>query len=222
MANTPTLQHSNTPTLQHSNTPLLHAPIFEERDVIVSEITELNSELQQKLLHIARETIENYIRFRKTPEFSIEESDLQQKAGAFVTIKARGQLRGCIGHVEGIKPLYQTVIDMAIAASTQDPRFSPVTEEELKDLHLEISVMSPLRKVDSPEEVMVGVHGIFMKHGFRSGLLLPQVAVEHKWDRQTFLEHTCLKAGLSTTDWKNPDTEIYVFNAQVFQEKQEK
>ena len=192
--------------------------LAKERDANVSEIIELNTTLQNKLLHIARETIENYIRFRKVPEFSVEEPELLKKTGAFVTIKTHGQLRGCIGHVEGIKPLYQTIIEMAIDASTQDPRFTPVTERELADLQIEISVMSPLRKIENPEEVQVGVHGILMKRRFRSGLLLPQVATEYHWDRQTFLEHTCLKAGLSRNDWSDPETEIYVFSAQVFHE----
>lgn len=184
----------------------------------MSEIAQLDTVLQQKLIRIARETIESYIRFRKVPEFSVEEPELLQKTGAFVTIKSYGRLRGCIGHVEGIKPLYETIVEMAIAASTQDPRFSPVTEDELEDLQLEISVMTPLQRIDNPEEIQVGIHGILMRRGFRSGLLLPQVATEHEWDRTTFLEHTCLKAGLPRDAWKNPRTEIYVFSAQVFHE----
>ncbi len=184
----------------------------------MSETPELNAELQQKLLYIARETIQQYILFRQKPEFSVDEPELHQQLGAFVTLKTHGRLRGCIGHVQGVKPLYQTIIEMAIAASTQDPRFAPVAKDELQDIHIEISVMSPLRMIDHPEEIEVGVHGILMKQGFQSGLLLPQVATEYHWNRQTFLEHTCLKAGLSSTAWKHPDTEIYVFSAQVFHE----
>ena len=184
----------------------------------MSEMPELSAELQQKLLRIARETIESFIRHRTVPEFSVEEPELQRKAGAFVTLKAHNRLRGCIGYVEGIKPLYETVRDMAIAASTEDPRFEPVREQELSDLELEISVMSPLRKISDPQEVEVGVHGILMKRGFRSGLLLPQVATEHHWARQTFLEHTCLKAGLPRDAWKDQDIQIFVFSAQVFHE----
>ena len=186
----------------------------------MSETAELGSELQQKLLEIARETIESYVQTRKEPEFRVDEPDLQQKCGAFVTIKTHGRLRGCIGHVEGIKPLYQTIADMAVAASTQDPRFPPVTEDEFGALHLEISVMSPLRKIASPDEVQPGIHGILMRRGFRSGLLLPQVATERGWDRKTFLEHTCLKAGLLPDDWQKPDTDIYIFSAQVFGERE--
>ena len=191
---------------------------IKERGAIVSETTELNAELQKKMLVIARETLESYVRRRSVPDFSVEEPELLENAGAFVTLKAHGRLRGCIGYVEGIKPLYQTIIDMAIAASTEDPRFTPVKEHELQDLEIEISVMTPLRRIERPEEVKVGVHGILMKRGFRSGLLLPQVATEHNWERQTFLEHTCLKAGLQKDAWKDPETEIYVFSAQVFHE----
>ncbi|MBD3306786.1 AmmeMemoRadiSam system protein A [candidate division KSB3 bacterium] len=189
-----------------------------ERDDIVSDTTGLSAALQHKLLHIARETIERYVRSRRIPEFSVEAPELERKVGAFVTIKSHGRLRGCIGHVEGIKPLYETVIEMAIAASTKDPRFTPVTESELDHLEIEISVMSPLRKVDDPSEVQPGEHGLLIKQGFRSGLLLPQVATEQHWDRQTFLEHTCLKAGLPKNAWRDPETDIYVFTAQVFDE----
>lgn len=185
----------------------------------MNDAEQLNEQLQAKLLRIARETIDSHIRTRKTPEFSVEEPELLRKSGAFVTLKSQGRLRGCIGYIEGIKPLYQTVIDLAIAAATQDPRFRPVTEHEIEHLELEISVMTPLRKVASPDEVEVGAHGIFMKRGFRSGLLLPQVATEHHWDRKTFLEQTCLKAGLSPQDWNDPKTEIFVFSAHVFHEQ---
>jgi AmmeMemoRadiSam system protein A len=184
----------------------------------VSESTELSPELQRTLLTLARETIETYVRTRKMPEVEMDAPELQQKAGAFVTIKTHGRLRGCIGHIRGIKPLYRTVIEMAVAASTQDPRFPAMREDELQDMHLEISVMTPLQRVENPEKIQVGTHGILMQHGFRSGLLLPQVATEHHWDRETFLEHTCLKAGLSPNDWKDPNTEIYIFSAQVFHE----
>ncbi len=185
----------------------------------MSETTKLNTELQEKLLRIARETIESYIRDRKVPEFSVEEPELLEKCGAFVTIKSSERLRGCIGIVEGIKPLYETVVEMAIATSTKDPRFSPVIESELKDLRIEISVMTPLRKINSAEEVQIGEHGVLMRRGYQSGLLLPQVATEHNWDRQTFLDHACLKAGLLLGEWKDPQTDIYVFSAQVFHEE---
>jgi len=184
----------------------------------VSNNAELSPELQQKLLHIARETIEAYVRTRQKPDIEAQEPEFQQKAGAFVTIKTHGRLRGCIGHIEGIHPLYRTIMEMAVAASTQDPRFPPMREDELADMHLEISVMTPLQRIENSDDIQVGTHGILLRRGFRSGLLLPQVATEHHWDRETFLEHTCLKAGLSPNDWKDPNTEIYIFSAQVFHE----
>jgi AmmeMemoRadiSam system protein A len=186
----------------------------------VSVTTILSLALQQKLLRIARETIEGYIRTGTRPDISILEPELQQQAGAFVTIKTHGRLRGCIGHVEGVQPLYKTIVDMAIAASTQDPRFPPMREDELAAMHLEISVMTPLQRIQNPEDVEVGTHGILLRRGLRSGLLLPQVATEHEWDRETFLEHTCMKAGLSPRDWQDPQTEVYVFSAQVFHESE--
>ncbi len=185
----------------------------------MSTNTELSPELQRKLLQIARDTIERYILTRVKPDdIKASEPELQQKAGAFVTITTHGRLRGCIGHIEGVQPLYKTIMDMAIAAATQDPRFPPMREDELAAMHLEISVMTPLRRVEGVEEIEVGAHGIVMRHGFRSGLLLPQVATEHHWDRETFLEHTCMKAGLSPHDWQDPKTEIYIFSAHVFHE----
>lgn len=184
----------------------------------MSDTTQLDTTLQQKIIRIARETVESYVRSRTVPQFEVNEPALLQKVGAFVTLKANGHLRGCIGHVEGVKPLYETIVEMAIAAATQDPRFSPVRENELDDLEIEISVMTPLQRIENPEDIEVGVHGILLRRGFRSGLLLPQVATEHNWDRTTFLNHACLKAGLAPQDWQDPQTEIYVFSAQVFHE----
>ncbi|GAK49563.1 AMMECR1 domain protein [Candidatus Moduliflexus flocculans] len=182
------------------------------------EPTTLRPELQQKLLRIARETIDSYIRTKTIPTFDVSEPELLEKCGAFVTIKRHQQLRGCIGYIEGIKPLWETIVDMAVAASTEDPRFQPMTVAELGDFDLEISVMTPLRKVEHPEEVVVGTHGILLRRGYRSGLLLPQVATEYGWDRETFLAHTCQKAGLPMDAWRDPQTAIYIFSAQVFHE----
>ena len=169
------------------------------------------------LHHIARKAIEDVItqKHRSEPEPKIPPS-LMEKRGAFVTLKKHGQLRGCIGHIKGSKPLYKTVGEMAVAAAFNDPRFNPVTEAELSDLEIEVSVLTPLKRIKDLEEIEVGKHGILMKKGFYSGLLLPQVATEYGWDRKTFLEHTCLKAGLSTDAWKDKDTMIYIFSAEVF------
>jgi AmmeMemoRadiSam system protein A len=141
---------------------------------------------------------------------------LKDKYGVFVTLKIKGNLRGCIGYVEGIKPLQEAVIDMALSAAFKDPRFSPLEKSELSDLHVEISVMSPLEEIGSPDDIIVGTHGLVIEKGFNRGLLLPQVATEYHWDKETFLAHTCLKAGLPKEAWQDKDTKILVFAANVF------
>jgi AmmeMemoRadiSam system protein B/AmmeMemoRadiSam system protein A len=176
----------------------------------------LNEEEKKTLHHIAKTVIENKVRGKAVPEFKIEPSILKENRGAFVTINKRGQLRGCIGYIEGHGPLYKTIEEMAEAAAFRDPRFSPVTERELPDLEIEISVLTPLKRITDVNEIEVGKHGIYMKKGWYSGLLLPQVATEYGWDRKTFLDHTCQKAGLPTTAWKDKSTEIYIFSADIF------
>jgi hypothetical protein len=140
---------------------------------------------------------------------------LQTPSGAFVTIKLKGDLRGCIGHVLPRGSLAQTVAQCARSAAFEDPRFPRLTPEEFPDIDIEISVLSFLHKA-GPEEVVVGLHGILIRRGRASGLLLPQVATEWRWDRETFLSQTCAKAGMRHDCWKNPQTEIYLFTAEVF------
>lgn len=174
---------------------------------------------KKDLITIARTTLENHIRGKAVPQFTPATDRLKELCGAFVTLKKHGQLRGCIGYVQGIKPLYQTVSEMAIAASTQDPRFRPVQPQELKDIKIEITALTPLERISDPNTIEVGKHGILIKQGWYQGLLLPQVATEEGWDRETFLANTCLKAGLPPDAWKAPNTEIYVFSGQVFDEQ---
>jgi AmmeMemoRadiSam system protein A len=143
---------------------------------------------------------------------------LNRESGAFVTLREAGELRGCIGYTSATKPLYLTVRDTATLAALRDPRFSPVAVSELPKLDYEISVLSPLRRVLNLEQITVGRHGLLMKNGANEGLLLPQVPVEEKWDRQTFLEHTCRKAGMNTDCWKDENTDIFLFSAVVFGE----
>ena len=176
----------------------------------------LNEDEKRVLLHIVKTVIESKARAKPVPEFKIESPVLKENRGAFVTIQKRGQLRGCIGYIEGRGPLHKTVEEMAEAAAFRDPRFSPVTEKELPDLAYEISVLTPLKRCTDVNEIEVGKHGIYIKKGWYSGLLLPQVATEYKWDRQTFLEHTCQKAGLPTNAWKDKSAEIYIFSADIF------
>ena len=141
-----------------------------------------------------------------------------QPMGVFVTLHKTGELRGCIGYIEGVKPLGDAIIEMSEAAATRDPRFAPVTEDELEEIDLEISLLSPLEKIDDPEQIEIGKHGLVIKNGFNKGLLLPQVATENNWDRKTFLEHSCLKANLPSDAWQLDDTEISIFSAEVFSE----
>jgi len=131
--------------------------------------------------------------------------------GAFATLKKRGQLRGCIGLIEGRKPLHETVEEMAQAAAFKDTRFRQVTEDELDGLDIEISALTPLRQIENVNEIEVGRHGIYIVRGYHSGLLLPQVATEYNWDSDTFLSQTCVKAGLPENAWKDTDTKIFIF-----------
>lgn len=175
----------------------------------------LSQEDKAKLLEIARQTISDLVTKKTAPRFSIQSPVLKELRGVFVTIHKKGELRGCIGYIEPIKPLWEAVRDMAIASAVRDPRFEPVTKDELPLLEIEISVLSPFKKISSIDEIEVGKHGLYIeKQGF-SGLLLPQVATEYGWDKKTFLEHTCLKAGLPSNAWKS-GAEIYTFEADVF------
>jgi uncharacterized protein len=141
---------------------------------------------------------------------------LREHLGAFVTLKIDGNLRGCIGNVQGSGALYRTVWDMARSAAFRDPRFPPLSEDEFKRIEYEISILSPIEPCPDPELVEVGRHGLIISQGGRSGLLLPQVPVEWSWDRKTFLAQTCYKAGLPRDAWKEPNTDIFWFEAEVF------
>lgn len=172
---------------------------------------------KNELLKIARNSVESAVRDHKQYEYSpVGLAALEQERGAFVTLKENGQLRGCIGYVAPMKPLCITVRDVAAFAALRDSRFRPVTAGELGALEYEISVLSPLRRVLDVKEIRVGQHGLIMKRGDTEGLLLPQVPVEEKWDRATFLEETCLKAGLPKNCWQDADTDIFRFTALVF------
>jgi hypothetical protein len=176
----------------------------------------LTDEEKETLHKIARAAIESNFRGKKLPEIEITSETLKEKRGAFVTLHKHGNLRGCIGYIRAQKPLNETIREMAIAAAFQDSRFDQVTKKELKDIDIEISVLTPLKRIKSTEEIEVGKHGIYIIKGFYSGLLLPQVATEYRWDKKTFLEHTCAKAGLPDDAWKEKDTEIYIFSADIF------
>lgn len=174
------------------------------------------------LIAIARESVKAVVSGKKYVPAAPSEPRLLQNAGAFVTLHSRGELRGCIGFIEARLPVYETVAEMAARAATADPRFDSVKSSELNDIDIEVSVLSPLRKIEKPEDVEVGRHGVVIEKGFYRGLLLPQVATENGWDRETFLKYVCMKAGLDKDAYLDSGSTIYVFTAEVFGEENSK
>jgi AmmeMemoRadiSam system protein B/AmmeMemoRadiSam system protein A len=177
----------------------------------------LSDDEKKFLLKISRKTLEEFVRNGKIPEFKIESETLKKNAGAFVTLKKFGDLRGCIGYILPVKPLYQAVIENTINACSRDFRFPPVDSSELKDIEIEISVLSPPVPVKSYNEIEIGKHGIILKKGFHQAVFLAHVAPEQGWDLPTTLKHLSLKAGLSPDDWKS-GCEFEVFTEIVFKE----
>ena len=175
---------------------------------------------KEALMKIARASVETAVRERKM--YLVGATGLprlEEDRGAFVTLKELGELRGCIGYITPVKALAETVRDVAAYAALQDRRFQPVSPAELPALQYEVSVMSPLRRVLDIKEIKVGKHGLIIKKGDIEGILLPQVPVEEHWDRDTFIEQTCVKAGLPRHAWKDDDTDIFMFTALVFGEQ---
>ena len=177
----------------------------------------LNQKQQKILLELARKAIQKYLELKEILDIVPEDKKLKEKRGAFVTLKVHDQLRGCIGYSFPVNPLYITVIKSAISAATEDFRFPSLSLEELSHTKIEISVLTHPHPVKNIQEIEVGTHGIIITKGPNKGLLLPQVAVEWGWDRETFLSHGCLKAGLPDDEWKKEVT-IEIFSAQVFSE----
>ena len=168
-------------------------------------------------LKLARQAITHYFKTGSSLRTPIQEGLLKEKRGAFVTLTVAGDLRGCIGYPLPVKPLDETIIEMAVAAASQDTRFEPLRPQEMARLKIDISVLGLPEPVADPAEVEVGRHGIIVSKGFHKGLLLPQVPGEYGWDRETYLRHGCLKAGLPPEEWKK-GAKIEVFTAQVFSE----
>ncbi len=181
----------------------------------------LSVQLKEKLLNIARQAIMTYLQTGKKMPVSETDPVLNQKSGAFVTLNQHHDLRGCIGSLVGSQPLYLTVRDMAIEAAVDDPRFTPLTLAELKEVEIEISVLSPLVKISSVDEIELGKHGVLVRRGYQSGVFLPQVATETGWSKDEFLSNLCAhKAGIAADAWKDKDTQIFIFSADVFSEKE--
>ena len=180
---------------------------------------ELTPKEQKALLELARGTIAGLVGAGGREPDPAELPGPEVERGAFVTLHKHGQLRGCIGNFTSQGPLTNTIREMAVAAASQDPRFPPLSRDELDEVDLEISVLSPLRRIKDVSEIEVGKHGIYIISPRGRGVLLPQVATEYGWDRYTFLDQTCLKAGLAPGCWRDPSTEIYIFSAQIFGEE---
>jgi len=176
---------------------------------------------RQTLLEIARDAIAGMFEGRRPSADLVDDEVLRRPAGAFVTLNTRdGDLRGCVGSILPVAPLCQAVAESAVNAAFRDPRFRPLGREELAGIHLEISVMGPVEPVASVEDIVVGRDGLIVRRGHHAGLLLPQVATEYGWDRETFLSQTCVKAGLPQDAWRQPGTKIEHFSAEVFGEPQ--
>lgn len=179
----------------------------------------LTKEEKEYLIQVAKEAVYNAIRGRGYSPPPPPTEKLARPSGVFVTLKINGMLRGCIGYVLPVKPLYVATSQVAADAAVNDPRFPSVSVQEFDDLEFEISVLTPLEKVDNIDEIVVGKHGLMIRSGYYQGVLLPQVPVEYGWDRYEFLDNTCLKAGLSRGCWKEPGVEIYKFSAYIFTDK---
>jgi AmmeMemoRadiSam system protein A len=176
------------------------------------------TEEKSALLNVARNAINKAVGNSVVADESFDSPIFHEKRGAFVTLHNDGALRGCIGYVLAFKPLIETVREMAVAAALRDPRFASVDSKEVAALQIEISALSPLYEIKDIEDIKVGIHGLYIQHGHKSGLLLPQVATEYNWDRLTFLQQTCRKAGLSEDAWQHEESVIKIFSAQVFAE----
>lgn len=170
----------------------------------------------RELLAVAREAIRAALEGRRST-VSCSPAASGVAVGAFVTLRHGGELRGCIGRIETRDALTGVVAECAVSAATRDPRFPPLTLPELPSIHVEISILTPLERVESVEAIEVGRDGLYIVQGSSSGLLLPQVATEWGWDRETFLSQTCRKAGLPRDAWKEA-AEIYRFSAEIFSE----
>jgi len=179
---------------------------------------ELSSEDKKALLALARASIECAVQGRPLPKTDVLQQNLLKPCGAFVTVRVNGELRGCFGYVNAFYPLGQSVQEVGVKAAKEDPRFEPVAVEELSSMDLEVSVLTTPEKVVRVEEIEVGVHGLILETRLHRGLLLPSVATEYGWNREQFLNHTALKAGLPPDAWKNKNATIYRFTAEKFSE----
>ncbi len=181
----------------------------------------LNAEQKKTLLAAARKSMAVFLQNGRRLDFQPHDSVLLEKRGLFVTLKKNGRLRGCIGYPLPLKPLNQALVEMALAAAFEDPRFPPLQADELDRVEIEISLLTRPQAVDDPAQVQVGRDGVIVGKGGRCGLLLPQVAPEQGWNREELLSHCCLKAGLAADDWRGPGITIETFQAEIISESEQ-
>jgi len=179
----------------------------------------MDDKQKQTILKVARDTVEAVISRRPVEKPRLDDPELNVPGGCFVTLKNHDRLRGCIGQFISEEPLIELIAEMAKASAISDTRFlaNPITAGELNQLDIEISVLSPLKRTDNPLSLRLGIDGIYIKKGYASGCFLPQVATETGWDKEEFLSYCCAhKAGLTPDAWRDPETEVYLFTAEVF------
>ena len=214
------LKHANSGDISSDKSRVvgyLSAAMYENKEEVKKSM--FTDEQKKKMLKLARNSINSFLTEGK--KFEVEESDplLNEEMGAFVTLHKNGQLRGCIGNITGRGPFYLTVRDMAVNSAVNDPRFANVTADEMDDIHIEISALTPMKKVQDLDDIIIPGHGVLVSDGLRSGVYLPQVATEAGWDKEEFMNSLCgHKAGMATEAWKKGECEIFIFEAEVFEE----
>lgn len=184
----------------------------------------MNETQKQYLLQLARSSILSYLETDTVllpPKPS--DSDLLAERAVFITLTKFGDLRGCIGHMQAREPLYKAVVEMAIAAATEDGRFHRVTSREMEQINISISILSPMQKIEDWQDIRLGIDGVWVRRGFRNGVFLPQVATETGWSLETFLQHLCRdKAGLDSFAYKDKEVELYIFQVDIIEEEEDR
>ncbi len=182
----------------------------------------LSKSQKKELIKIARQGLNQFVSKKQIYAATTDDLELKKERGLFLTLRKNSNLRGCLGSIVARKPLYLEVRDMAIAAASQDSRFQPVLKSELNSINIEISVLSPLEEIDDVEKIELKKHGVMVKKGLKSGVFLPQVAVETGWGKEEFMNNLCEhKAGFLADSWKTKECQIFIFSSEVFDEKEQ-
>jgi AmmeMemoRadiSam system protein B/AmmeMemoRadiSam system protein A len=215
------IQYENSGSISGDKSRVVgYVSIIASGDKLPTSSNLLDEEAQKEALEIARQTLDDFLNNKIIPNISPRSQNLLQPLGAFVTLRNKKQLRGCIGEFEPTDRLYKVVQKMVLAAATKDMRFMPIEKSELKDIKIEISVMTPKRKINDWQQIQLGKHGVVVQKGLNAGTFLPQVASETSWSKKEFLSHLCSeKAGLPSNCYQDPNVNLYIFEAQVFEEE---